>query len=268
MQDMDRTSSRAAHLTQTPPDVARAHAASEYDALVSMVDVFSPADWDRPTDCTEWRVRDMVAHVAGAAEEACRLPVLLRHQAAALTGLRRGDGPVVDLLCAAQIKDRAGLSDTELAADLRRWAAGAPDGRRRQPGLLRRVPLPAFAGLRRGTRLSYLLDVVYVRDVWLHRVDLHRATGVDLPTTSAEGEVVAQVVRDLDLEWDGPAFVLELSGRGAGTWTVGEGDPVAAVTEDSVALMRLLSGRSDECALATDGDPAAPDRLRAARVVF
>jgi hypothetical protein len=193
---------------------------------------------------------------------------MLRHQAAALNGVRRRDGTLVVLLCAVQIAERSGLSDVELAADLRRWAAGAPDGRRRQPGLLRRVPLPRFAGLRRGARLSYLLDVVYVRDVWLHRVDLHRATGVDLPVSSAEGEVVAQVVRDLDLEWDAPALVLELTGRGAGRWTVGEGEPFAAVTEDAVALMRLLSGRSDECALATDGDPAAADRLRAARVVF
>ncbi|HEY0645039.1 MAG TPA: maleylpyruvate isomerase family mycothiol-dependent enzyme [Nocardioides sp.] len=265
---MDLVASRAAHLAQTAPDVARAHAAAEYDALVSMVDVFAASDWDLPTDCTGWRVRDMVAHVAGAAEEACRVPVMLRHQAAALNGVRRRDGTLVDLLCAVQIAERSGLSDVELAADLRRWAAGAPDGRRRQPGLLRRVPLPRFAGLRRGARLSYLLDVVYVRDVWLHRVDLHRATGVDLPVSSAEGEVVAQVVRDLDLEWDAPALVLELTGRGAGRWTVGEGEPFAAVTEDAVALMRLLSGRSDECALVTDGDPAAADRLRAARVVF
>jgi uncharacterized protein (TIGR03083 family) len=162
---MDRTAARAAHLAQTAPDVARDHAVAEYGALVAMVDALAPSDWDRPTDCTGWRVRDLVAHVAGASEEACRLPVLLRHQAVALNGLRRGDGAVVDLLCAVQIADRAGLSDADLAADLRRWAARAPDGRRRQPGLLRRLPLPAFAGLRPGTRLSYLLDVVYLRDV-------------------------------------------------------------------------------------------------------
>lgn len=265
---MDRTSLRAAHLMQTDPDVARTYAVAEYDALLAMVDAFSASDWERSTDCTGWRVRDMVAHVAGASEEACRLPVMLRHQAVALNGVRRGDGAVVDLLCAVQIADRAGLSDAELAEDLRRWAAGAPDGRRRQPGLLRRVPLPSFAGLRPGTRLSYLLDVVYLRDVWLHRVDLHRATGVDLLASAAEDEVAAQVVRDLDLEWQGPAFVLELTGRGAGRWAVGEGEPVATITEDAVALMRLLSGRSDECVLATEGDAAAADRLRAARVVF
>lgn len=262
------TATRAADLPQTDPDAARDHAAAEYDALLAMVDAFVATDWDLPTDCTGWRVRHMVAHVAGAAEEACRLPVMLRHQAAALHGLRRGDGPVVDLLCRAQIADRAGLSDAELAADLRRWAAGAPEGRRRQPALLRHVPMPRFTGLRPGTNLAHLLDVIYVRDVWLHRVDLQRATDVDLPTSSAEGEVVAQVVRDLDLEWRGPAFVLELTGRGAGRWQVGAGTSVATVVEDAVALMRLLSGRSDECALATVGDATVADRLRASRVVF
>jgi uncharacterized protein (TIGR03083 family) len=265
---MTTTATRAASLPQTSPDAARDVAAAEYAALLAAVDAFDAADWDRPTDCTEWRVRDMVAHLAGAAEEACRLPVMLRHLGRGVVGVGRGRGDLVDLLCVAQIRDRAHLADPELAADLRRWAAGAPDGRRRQPRLMRRMALPAFAGLGRGARLAYLLDVIYVRDVWLHRVDLHRATGREMPLAAGEGEVVAQVVRDLDRAWSGPALVLELTGRGRGRWQVGEGSPSATVTEDAVALMRLLSGRSDECALATVGDPTAADRLRAARVVF
>jgi len=89
-----------------------------------------------------------------------------------------------------------------------------------------------------------------------------------MPESAAEPMVVDQVVRDLDLEWTGPAFDLELTGRVHGRWRVGRGDPVAQVGEDAVALMRLLSGRSDECRLDVSGDPAAADRLRAARVVF
>lgn len=265
---MTTTAIRAAALPQTSPDAARDVAAAEYDALLQAVDAFDAADWGRPTDCTEWRVRDMVAHLAGAAEEACRLPVMLRHLGRAVVDQGRGRGDLVDLLCAAQIHDRSHLSDSELAADLRRWAAGAPGGRRRQPRLLRRAVLPGFAGLGRGARLAYLLDVIYVRDVWLHRVDLHRATGHEMPLAPGEGEVVAQVVRDLDRAWSGPALVLHLTGRGAGRWQVGEGMPAATVTEDAVALMRLLSGRSDECALATVGDPSVADRLRESRVVF
>lgn len=262
------TAPRAAHLPQTDRATAREVATVEYAALVGMVDALSDADWARPTECTECRVREIVAHVAGAAEEACRPWVMARHQVTALVGLRRGRGELVDLLCEAQIHDRVAMSDTALAADVRRWAAGAAEGRRRIPGPLRRTTLPAFAGLRSGARLDYLLDVIYPRDVWLHRVDLHRATGVEMPATEAEPEVVAQVVRDLDLEWSGPAFTLELTGRGGSRWVVGTGSPEAVVTEEAVALMRLLSGRSDECTLAVDGSSAVADRLRDARVVF
>ena len=262
------TAPRAAELAQTDPDRGRDLAVAEYAALVAMVDGLRRRRLGAADRLQGWRVREMVAHVAGAAEEACRLPVLLRHQAAALVGVRRGRGSLVDLLCEVQVRDRERLSGPDLAADLRRWAHGAPDGRRRQPGLLRRTPLPAFAGLRPGARMAYLLDVVYLRDVWLHRVDLHRATGAVMPLSAAEGEVVAQVVRDLDLDWTGPALTLTLTGRGGGRWTIGDGAPVAEVSEDAVALMRLLSGRSDECTLACDGDPVAADRLRAARVVF
>ena len=63
------TATRAADLPQTDPDAARDHAAAEYDALLAMVDAFVATDWDLPTDCTGWRVRHLVAHVAGAAEE-------------------------------------------------------------------------------------------------------------------------------------------------------------------------------------------------------
>ena len=49
---------------------------------------------------------------------------------------------------------------------------------------------------------------------------------------------------------------------------MGDGEPVGHVTEDAVALMRLLSGRSDECALTTEGDPATAGALCAARVLF
>ena len=100
------TAPRAGGLAQTDPDRGRDLAVAEYAALVAMVDGFTDSDWERPTDCTGWRVREMVAHLAGAAEEGCRLPVMLRHQTAALAGVRRGRGPLVDLLCEVQVRDR------------------------------------------------------------------------------------------------------------------------------------------------------------------
>ena len=101
--------------------------AAEYDALLAMVDGFAPGDWDLSTDCTEWRVRDMVAHIAGAAEEACRLPVMVQHQVGALNGVRRGAGAMVDLLAPPRSLDLGGpVRSLDLADDLRRmglWCA-------------------------------------------------------------------------------------------------------------------------------------------------
>lgn len=52
-------------------------------------------------------------------------------------------------------------------------------------------------------RVSYLLDVLTARDTWLHRLELAHATGRDFDPNPHDREVVAQVVRDLDLSWRG-----------------------------------------------------------------
>jgi len=242
----------------------------ELSALIAMARRFTPAQWAARTECPAWSARDMVAHLAGALEEAIRPTVMIRHQLLAARGVRRDRGTRdwVDYTTQAQVAEREGRDPEHLIAELEAGAAQLAAARVRIPGFLRRRSVPASGGLRPGADLAYLFDVIYVRDVWLHRVDLTRATGVAMPESAAEPMVVDQVVRDLDLEWTGPAFDLELTGRVHGRWRVGRGDPVAQVGEDAVALMRLLSGRSDECRLDVSGDPAAADRLRAARVVF
>ena len=187
-----------------------------------------------------------------------------------VSGVRAARGPreFVDYMCAFQIAERASLSNDEIVADLHRWAPLASAGLAAVPRLARRVPVPAAAGLAPGATVSTFLDVIHARDVWLHRIDLARATGRERVVTPAEGEVVRQVIRDLDLAWTGPPVDLTLTGPGGGRWLVGEGAPIARVEEDAVAYLRLLSGRSDECTLPTDGDPAATAALRRARVVF
>lgn len=258
---------RAAHLPQTSRADAERHSSAEYGALLAQVRALDPDHWAAQTDCTEWTVRDMVAHLAGASEDAVRLGVNLRHMAGAVRRLRADDTrDLAGHLCDLQIERRAAMSTAELQADLERWAEGAPRARRRQPALLRAVRLPAFAGLRPGARLGYLLDVIYTRDLWMHRIDLTRATGQQMPTSTAEGEVVAQVVRDLDAEWIGPAFELVLTGRGAGGWVIGEGAVAGRLEGDAVAVMRSLSGRRGDVPL--EGPTRLADELRAARVVF
>lgn len=265
---MIATAVRAADLPQTTPTAAEGNGEAEYAALLAMLDRLGPDDWARPTDCTQWSVRDLVAHLAGAAEEATRPGVAIRRLVGGFRAQRRLGGLPIEHTCAIQLADRAGLSAAEVETDLRRWVVGAPRGRRRQPPPLRLMRFPAVVGFRAGVRGAYAFDVIYNRDTWLHRVDLSRATGVDLVPSGAEGEIVGQVVKDLDVEWTGPAFRLTLTGVGGGTWQVGDGPVVAELTEDSVAYCRLLSGRSDECAFAVEGDPDVVPLVRSARVVF
>ena len=42
-------------------------AETEYQRVTDAVDALRPEDWTRPTDCTEWDVRQLVAHIAGQA---------------------------------------------------------------------------------------------------------------------------------------------------------------------------------------------------------
>ncbi len=294
-QDRTRSTISARALPLTPRTQARNVMATEYAALIAMVDQLTPPQWSAATDCTLWQVRDMLAHCAGAAEETVRFRTNLRHLLAAQRGLRRDTrgGPIptveskalVDCLGEVQIADRAALTDAELFTDLKQWAARSPDARLRTPSVLRRMKLPASSGLRPGSDLGYLLDVIGPRDVWMHRVDLSRATGVPMAMSAGESEVVAQVIRDLALDWDGPEFELALTGRGGGCWVVGAGPTKTvdapsgrisghrlSVTADAVALLRLLSGRPGECVLDAQGDARVEqvvvERLQSVRVAF
>ena len=259
---------RAGSTPITDPTTARAHSEAEYTALVRLLDQLTHDDWARPTDCVGWTPREMVAHLAGAAEAAVRWRKTIKHNGIALIRARRGTLGVVDHLCASQIGERRHLDIPGLMADLRRWAALAPAKIEAKPGFIRRITLPPSAGLPVGATFGYLIDVINTRDVWLHRIDLARATGRTHTATPAEAEVVRQVMRDLDHQWAGDAIDVTLTGPGGDTWRIGDGEPVARMQEDAVAFMRLLSGRSDECTFAVDGGPAILQTLRAQRVVF
>lgn len=271
---------------------APAHAIAEYAAVLATLRELPPSAWSAPTDCAGWTVREVVAHLNGASEEWARLPVFVRHYARAL--VRRRDGALIDSVNAQQIADRRGRSNEQLVAELERLAPRAVRGRQHTPSLVRRLPLPKSAGGQPGDTMGYLNDVVYTRDLWMHRVDIARATGTELLASTAEPAIVGQVVRDLSRNWTGPACTLTLTGRVTGTWRLGpdpdgptpeEGvdavgvAPVgtdqattdqatpAAVTVDAVALCRLLSGRGDETGLAGQGGAAAA-ALRRHRILF
>jgi hypothetical protein len=141
---------------------------------------------------------------------------------------------------AVQVADRTATTPAELRAALADAGGRGVRRRDRIPAPLRAVPLPFGPPL--GTRpLGYLMDRIYTRDAWLHRVDIARATGRPLELTAEhDGRLVADVVA----EWaraHGQPYRLTLTGPAGGTWSHGDGEELAL---DAIEFCRVVSGRA------------------------
>ena len=95
-------------------------------------------------------------------------------------------------------------------------------------------------------RLGYLVDTIYLRDLWMHRADVARATGRPLELSAGhDGRVVADIVA----EWarrHGKPFVLDLAGPAGGTYSQGTDDAGGEhLTLDAVEFARTLAGRAE-----------------------
>jgi uncharacterized protein (TIGR03083 family) len=214
-------------------------AAEEYHRLDALLRDLGADDWARPTDCSAWDVRAMVAHLVGAAECSASVPEMLRQAA---KGVRlRVPGDLVDKMNAVQVLERADRDPTDLVADLARSGARTVAARRRIPGAVLAVPLPFGPPL--GVRpLGYLMGRIYTRDAWMHRVDISRAVGREPElTASHDGRIVDDVVH----EWAAAhqeAYALRLTGPAGGTWGSPGGGEVIVL--DAVDFCRTVSGRA------------------------
>ena len=151
----------------------------------------------------------------------------------------------------AEHRDAAGPDLVE------RFAAEWPRAvraRRRRPAVLRRLPIDlGIPGVPRAP-LRYLLDVIYNRDLWMHRVDLARAAGHPFVVGEHDREIVAQVVRELAARWTGPPVALELTGPAGGSWTWTTSGPNA---RSSRRRLTRFSGNTPML----ETDPLAPKAL-------
>jgi uncharacterized protein (TIGR03083 family) len=189
----------AARLSQTDPDQAHAVAHAEGRATLELLRTLGDDDWARPTDCTDWDVRALVAHLVAQCQDGLHLASMLRREL--LRRRRYPDKPPVDAYMAVGVDDHRAASGPQLVERFASLWPRAARARRRRPAVLRRIKLdPGIPGQPRW-RLDYLLDVIYNRDLWLHRVDLVRATGRPLVLGDHDRQIVAQVVRDLGRGW-------------------------------------------------------------------
>lgn len=263
-----QTTTNAREIPPITPDRVAEVATAELAASIALLADLDDHDWTRPTDCAGWTVHDLTAHLVGQYQGLAKLGVFLRRHRRAH---RRY--PVLSRLDAdnrQHIDDLGGYSGRELVAMLAATGPKAIRARRRLPGLLRRLHVGRMYPEEplSDDRLSYVLDVLGLRDPWMHRVDLARATGRPLVLGAHDRVVVAQVIAELGRAWEGPPVLLELTGPAGGRWTLGQGAPVATVRADAVDYLRVLSGRNDPPALEVDGDQAAAAAVATARVVF
>ncbi|SDY81525.1 TIGR03083 family protein [Asanoa ishikariensis] len=236
-------------------------AAAELRAFGAALASLDDTDWARPTDCPDWTVKDVVAHVCGQYEELSKPTVLLHRLRVARR--RYPDKIALDGHNQVQIDELGGLPPAELFAHLQRNGPVALKRIRLMPGLFRRISTLRFfpESPLQESNLGYLADVILPRDTWMHRMELTRASGGVFDVDDHDHEIVSQVVRELDQGWQRPPLRLELTGPAGGVWAIGRGAPVESVTADTMAMMLHLSGR--------DGVELPKDSpLSAARVVF
>lgn len=215
-------------------------AVTAYERLLEVLHGLNPADWDRPTDCDRWTVKAVVAHLLGSAESQASLREAVHQTRLAFPAARRSGREPVDEINDVQVRERIHLTPDQLTARLDRTVGSAVAGRQRMPALVRRIPM-TFPAVGRET-VSYLLDRVLNRDVWLHRIDICRATGrAPVLTADHDGRIIADVVGDWARRHGRPC-TLRLSGPAGGVYIQDDGGEEHDL--DAVEFALVLSGRA------------------------
>ncbi|MGS0686761.1 maleylpyruvate isomerase family mycothiol-dependent enzyme [Nakamurella sp. GG22] len=257
----------AADLPSVDRDEAAEVGHAEGRAMLAVLRTLGDGDWQRATDCTQWDVRALVSHLVAQCEDGISLPMLLRRELDGRRRFRALSG--VDAHMAAQVAQHVDEPGPQLVDRFDTLWPRAVQARRRRPTVLRRIPIDL--GVPGGFRapLGYLFDVIYNRDLWMHRIDLTRASGQPFVVGNHDRYIVAQTIRDLARQWAGPPVALELTGPAGGFFTLGAGCPATVARADTVDYLRTLAGRYDDVTLvAISGDDATLPLIRQARVVF
>jgi uncharacterized protein (TIGR03083 family) len=227
-------------------------AETEFAQMVELLRRLSPSEWEQATVCSLWNVQSMVAHVVGMAEAQASFRQFAHDFRAAR---KRSGGAMIDALNACQVRDRAELTPIQLQDRLVRISAKAVRARRRTPSLMRRAVRfrqdPPFGAER--WQYGFLIDTIFTRDTWMHRLDISRATERAMVVTAAhDGRLVADVVA----EWarrHGQPFTLVLTGSAGGRWRAGEGHE--AIKLDALDFCWIVSGRAPGDGLLTTPVP-------------
>lgn len=216
-------------------------AETAYRRFLVLVRTFSDEDWTRQTDCALWDARALTAHVAGAARGCASVREMMRQQKVAERRAKENGTDSIDEWTGLHVEERKDLSGDHLVAELDAAFPLALKGRKRLPAIVRAIPYNFETPISRRESLGFLYDTIFTRDIWMHRVDLTRATGREMTLTSDhDGRIVAGVVK----EWamlHGKPFTLILDGPAGGSFAQGTGGEELRL--DAVEFCRTLGGR-------------------------
>ncbi len=227
--------------------------AAELERTLGFLRSLDAESWTARTDCPAWDVRAMYQHVLGACEAGASVRENIRQLRAARAYRKRYGGPLEAALSAVQVRDRAGLGAEEVTGRLSAAAPRTVRGRTRTPALLRDHGKLAVDGPVHETwKLGYLIDTIYLRDLWMHRIDATRATRRSLELSAGHDD---RIVADIVAEWarrHGKPFLLDLTGQAGGTYASGPNQLTGErITLDAVEFCRTLAGRAPATGLLT-----------------
>ena len=221
--------------------------ATELEHALALLRTLNTDQWSAQTSCPDWDVRRMWLHVLGACEAGASMRENM-HQMRVGRKRRKDLGVSLEAgLSGVQVAEREDLTPDELIDRLERIAPKTVKGRTRTPRPMRAMKIGIDAPVVEKWSLGYLIDIIYLRDAWMHRIDTARAVGGDLLLSAEhDGRIVADVVA----EWarrHGHPFTLELTGPAGGVFTAGDGDEPVVI--DAVEFCSLLSGRGEATGL-------------------
>lgn len=222
---------------------------SQNEGLLRDLKQLAPADWDKPTDCTGWSVRDIVAHVLGWAEAMTSVREATKQTVGAVRG-RGAFSNLVDAQNEIQVSARRWLSTDELISRLETAFPRFVKVRDRAGKVLRRVPY--FSAPMGWTNLGFIADHIFTRDVLMHRIDIARALRTELIVGGDESRVIEDCMREW-AENSRADMTLELAGAAAGRYVSGAG-AAATLRGDSIDLLRYMAGRESLDAFEISGD--------------
>ena len=225
--------------------------AVELDRAIDLLRSLDPEQWSIQTACPDWDVRQMWLHVLGACEAGASMRENAHQMLAARKRCRQLGVPLEAGLSGTQVAERIDLSPAQLVDRLEQIAPKTIKGRNRTPRPMRAIKIGVDAPVVEKWSLGYLIDIIYLRDAWMHRVDTARATGRELELTAEhDGRIVADIVA----EWarrHGQPFTLELSGPAGGTFTAAGGGDAGPIVMDAVEFCCVLAGRGEATGLLT-----------------